>query len=365
MKILLATTDYLPSYGGVANYYANIVSHWPEGQLSVLDNNQKQLVDEKRSFIKWLPAIKTLRAKLKNKEFDHLIVGQILPLGTVAIWLQKFYEFDFSVVIHGMDFTFALKVPRKKKIAKNILLKSKRIICSNTFVAGQVIDFIGKDKSEKVFVVNPGIERADVRPKNEARIAELKKQYDLENKFVILTLARFVKRKGVDQMILALTRLHERWPQLAYVVAGGGPDEEYLKAYAQSAGSNFQDRIKFVSAPNDEDKWQWMHLCDCFAMPARNEDGDFEGFGIVYLEAGLCSKPVIAGKAGGVPDAVEDGVNGFLIEPTDNESMSRAIITLMDNQDVKEKLGQQGKERAENKFPWKDQTEKFYQIITT
>lgn len=364
MKILLATIDYLPSYGGVANYYGNIVSHWPEaGQLTVLDNSQKALLDETRSFIKWWPAIKTLRNKLKNKEFDHLLVGQILPLGTVAVWLQKFYKFEYSVVLHGMDFAYALKVPRKKKMTRKILEGAKNIICSNSYVAEEAGKFLGKNASEKIFVVNPGIEPTVAAPKNDARIAELKKQYDLEGKFVILTLARLVKRKGVDQVILALSRLHEKWPDLVYVVAGAGPDEEYLKNYAQSAGNYFADHIKFVGAPSNEDRWQWFHLCDCFAMPARNDDGDYEGFGIVYLEANLCGKPVIAGRSGGVADAVVNGETGFLVEPTDTSAIAQAITTFIDDSSIKEKLGQQGKDRASTKFLWKDLTNKFYKIL--
>jgi phosphatidylinositol alpha-1,6-mannosyltransferase len=366
MKILLATIDYWPAYGGVANYYGNIASHWPEaGQLQVLDNSQKALVDETRSFIKWWPAIKTLRRKLKDKEFDHLLVGQILPLGTVAIWLKKFYKFEYSVVLHGMDFDFALRVPRKRKLALKILNGAAKIICSNSYLAGEVSKFVGQEAAQKVFVVNPGIEPASMLPRNEQRIAELKKQYELDGKFVILTLARLVKRKGVDQVILALSRLHEKWPDLAYVVAGAGPDEEYLKNYAQAAGNYFAEHIRFIGAPSDDDKWQWFHLCDCFAMPARNDDGDYEGFGIVYLEANLCGKPVIAGQSGGVGDAVVDGENGFLVGPTDTAAISQALMTLMDNPEVGKKLGEQGRARAAAKFLWQDLTLKFYKVINS
>lgn len=364
MKILLATIDYWPAYGGVSAYYGNLISHWPEAeQIEVLDNNQKALVDDARSFVKWWPAVKSLRQKLKSKEFDHLLVGQILPLGTVALWLRKFYKFDYSVVLHGMDFAYALKVPHKKKLARKILNGAKNIICSNSYLAQEVAKFVGKEVAERIYVVNPGIEPQDVKPRNEARITELKKQYGLGGKFVMLTLARLVRRKGVDQVILAMSRLHEQWPNLRYIVAGSGPDEEYLKNYARGAGNYFSGHIKFISAPSDEDKWQWFHLCDCFAMPARNDNGDYEGFGIVYLEANLCGKPVIAGRSGGVGDAVIDGENGFLVEPTDSAAIAQAILTLMDNEKTKEKLGEQGKVRASTKFLWSEQAKKFYKIM--
>jgi len=98
-------------------------------------------------------------------------------------------------------------------------------------------------------------------------------------------------------------------------------------------------------------------------MPSRNIDGDFEGFGIVYLEANLLGKPVIAGDSGGVKDAVINGYNGILVNPEDNKEIKNAILKLSKDEKFREKLGEQGKERVINEFSWEKRTEKIYQII--
>ena len=88
------------------------------------------------------------------------------------------------------------------------------------------------------------------------------------------------------------------------------------------------EHVLLITDATDEEVNAWYELCDMFIMPAREEDGDFEGFGIVYLEANSYSKPVIAGDSGGVRDAVKDGVNGLLVNPESVEEIKNAIIKL-------------------------------------
>jgi phosphatidylinositol alpha-1,6-mannosyltransferase len=364
MRTLLITLEYPPFFGGVANYYGNLVANWPDKDgVVVLGNSEKKLVDERRRYVKWLPAILSVRKLFKANGFDHLLVGQLLPLGIVAYYLQKLYKFDYSVIIHGMDFTYALKTERKKKMTHKILAKSRRIICTNSYTSKLVIDFLGKESESKVFVVNPGVDAKALEPRDEARIVALKSQYGITTEFVLLSMARLVKRKGVDQVILALARLSDRWPNLVYLVAGKGPDEEHLRTYAESLGNNFSNVIKFIGSPNDHDKWQLLHLADAYAMVSREENGDFEGFGITYLEAGLAGKPVIAGASGGVADAVENEVNGLMVAPTDSAEIAAAIELLMDRPDLGKRLGQAGRERALRQFKWQDQAQKFYNVL--
>jgi phosphatidylinositol alpha-1,6-mannosyltransferase len=90
---------------------------------------------------------------------------------------------------------------------------------------------------------------------------------------------------------------------------------------------------------------------------------DFEGFGIVYLEANLCGKPVIAGRSGGVPDAVENNVNGLLVNPESEEEIAQAILKLYESKELRETLGEQGRQRALIKFNWKNQIESFFDFL--
>jgi phosphatidylinositol alpha-1,6-mannosyltransferase len=95
-------------------------------------------------------------------------------------------------------------------------------------------------------------------------------------------------------------------------------------------------------------------MCDVFVMPSRADLGacDVEGFGMVYLEANACGKPVIAGKSGGIADAVLDGETGLLVPPDSPETLADSICRMLTHKEYAERLGQQGRERAIREFGW-------------
>jgi phosphatidylinositol alpha-1,6-mannosyltransferase len=95
-------------------------------------------------------------------------------------------------------------------------------------------------------------------------------------------------------------------------------------------------------------------MCDVFVMPSRADLGacDVEGFGIVYLEANACGKPVIAGKSGGIADAVLDGETGLLVPPDSPETLADSICRVLTHEEYAERLGRQGRERAIREFSW-------------
>lgn len=359
MKVLLATIEYPPFKGGVARYYESVYNYWPENDnIIILNNNDNRLVDDKKLFFNWRPSFKAISDEISNKRIGHVLVGQLLPLGTV-VWLLSFFKkIDYSVFIHGMDIEFAKKKIRKRWLAKRVLKKSKKIICNSRRVAELVVE-LSKKLSEKVIVVNPGI--SERTPKNNDRIKRLREKYQLQDKIILFSVSRLVKRKGFDMVIKSLPQALKEAPNLVYIIAGIGHDEDYLKELAQKKLKPSQ--VIFLGSISEEDKWAWLDLCDIFIMPSRNIKGDVEGFGIVYLEANLAGKPIIAGDSGGVRDVVENEVNGLLVNSEKIESIKNAIIRLAQNKNLRLNLGKAGQEKLINNFKWKDQVEKIYKII--
>ncbi|MFA5359474.1 MAG: glycosyltransferase family 4 protein [Patescibacteria group bacterium] len=352
MKTLLFTLEYPPFHGGVANYYSNLVKYWPKpNEIFVLSNSDNRLINGKFPLLKWLPAFFSLRKKIKQEKIDHILVGQILPLGTVALIYSKFYKIKYSVFLHGMDFSWAVKSPRKKWLTGKILKNADKIICVNSYVADLARQTFSGIK-HKIIVVNPGI---NTNAENNAQqIIQLKEKYHLENKMVLLSVGRLVKRKGFDVVVDCLPKTLEKIPNLIYVMIGDGPE---LKNYQS------KNNVLIINNASDQERDLWYNICDIFIMPSRNINGDFEGFGIVYLEANLAGKPVIAGKSGGISDAVIDGLNGLLVDPLSSDQIISTIIKLAQDQSLRQKLGAQGKARAINDFNWPKQTNKIYNFL--
>lgn len=364
MKTLLFTLEYPPFKGGVANVYENIIKYYPEpDNIFVLHNNGGELINNKLPALKWLPAVWRLFRAVKKNKIDHILVGQILPLGTAAFIISKFIKIKYSVILHGMDFTYAIKTARKKWLTGKILKNAENVICMNSYTAGLAREFL-KEGTEKITVINPGVDKElrISKPRDYELRINLIKKYNLENKIILLSVGRLVKRKGVDMVLKSLPEVLKVASNLVYVIGGAGADEKYLKNINKELQKTGE--IIFLGKISDEEKRGWFNLCDIFIMPSRKIGDDFEGFGIVLLEANMAGKPVIAGDSGGISDAVENGVNGLLVDPNDINDIIYAIVKLAKDKELREKLGKQGKERAEREFGWERQAGKIYRLVT-
>ena len=182
---------------------------------------------------------------------------------------------------------------------------------------------------------------------------EVKRRLGLaEDAPLLLTAARLMERKGVDTVIRALPRVLEVIPATVYLVAGSGADEPRLRALAAQVGVG--GKVKFLGDSSHFELLNYYHACDVFVMPNREIEatGETETFGVVFLEANACGKPVIGGRVGGVLDAVEDGITGLLVDPTDVGAVGQAILRLLTDPCYARQLGENGRRRARQEFSW-------------
>lgn len=370
-SFLLLTMEFPPFNGGVGNYYGNLRDHWPDDGMYVLADGNKRSSPDATTFFRhlsqlpfwprWLPSLYHSYRLLKRKGIDHILAGHILPLGTVARICSRLFGVKYSIFLHGLDLSCALQQKRKRPLAINILKNAHSIICANTYVREILQSVLSEEEMKKATVVNPGI--AHTPPTiSSKKISEMKRIHGLEGKRIIFSLGRLINRKGFDKSLKSLPYIEKESRETVYVLAGSGPAEEELRGMIRRA--RLEDKVIMTGEISEEEKWMWLHLCDLFLMPSRDIDGDFEGFGIVFLEANMAGKPVVAGNEGGVKDAVEEGVNGFLVNPRDEKDISRAVVSLLKNKELREKMGRQGKQRARKKFSWERQARLIHEHLT-
>jgi phosphatidylinositol alpha-1,6-mannosyltransferase len=163
----------------------------------------------------------------------------------------------------------------------------------------------------------------------------------------VLTVAQLKNAyKGHDVLIRAVARVREHVPDVSWIVIGDGPLRRRLEEEARAAG--LDGAAQFLGEVSDEQRDAWLRRADVFAMPSRLPG---EGFGIAYLEASAYGKPVVAGDAGGAPDAVADGISGLLVDPNDPAAVAGALMKLIADPELAQRLGAQGAERARD-FAW-------------
>jgi len=112
------------------------------------------------------------------------------------------------------------------------------------------------------------------------------------------------------------------------------------------------NHVRLVGSLSDTDVAALYQACDVVILPALLSEKDVEGFGIVLIEAAAAGKPAVTTRVGGIPDAVEDGKTGILTEPGDYERMSHGVISLLNDGQTKQVMGEAAMRRAQDKFCW-------------
>ena len=135
-----------------------------------------------------------------------------------------------------------------------------------------------------------------------------------------------------------------------------GPDEENIKSKIELLCKNTINKIYFVEFTNEPEKY--MSAADIFCLPSYRE-----GFGMAALEAGACALPVITSRIYGLIDAVKEDHTGLFHEVRNKPEIKNCIIKLVDNKDLREKLGNQGRERVLKDFEQKYVTNEFVNYI--
>jgi glycosyltransferase involved in cell wall biosynthesis len=154
----------------------------------------------------------------------------------------------------------------------------------------------------------------------------LLKRYGLRTEQrVILTISRLAsaeRYKGYDQVLRALPLVRGYFPDVRYILGGRGPDRPRIEALISELG--LINNVTLAGYVVEHELRAHYNLCDVFAMPSKGE-----GFGIVFLEALGCGKPVLAGNKDGSVDALQAGETGVLVDPDDVAAIAKALIRIL------------------------------------
>jgi len=218
---------------------------------------------------------------------------------------------------------------------------------ANSRNTARLIDETGWHRGS-AHVVYPGVDSVSFHPA--ADRGALRQRFAPNGELVLMSVARLQKRKGHDLVLRALALLMKDTPALKYVVVGDGNERDALVRLAAELGVSgavhFTGEVAASSLPAH------FAACDVFVLPTRVEGYDFEGFGLVFLEAAAAGKPSIGGRNGGVPEAVAEGETGLLVSGHDVEELAGAIRRLASSPELRQRMGEAGRSRAVRDFTW-------------
>ena len=177
----------------------------------------------------------------------------------------------------------------------------------------------------------------------------------------VLCIGNMIERKGFDVLVDAFSQVIRRFPETRLVLAGNGAERERLEG--QIAGLGLTDYVETPGWVPPEQIGELINSASIVVVPSRLP----EGFGLVALQAAQLARPVVATRTGGLPEVVDDGRTGLIVDVNDAAGLADALAFLLSLPETAARMGQEGKRRAQEKFGWEqcvDAYDNLYRELT-
>lgn len=279
----------------------------------------------------WILELTRVEAQVLHIYFGH-VAPQFIPL-------MKAWPHPVVVSFHGADAGIDVSKPRHAAKMKEVLSLAARILCRSESLAADVIQL--GCPPEKVFVQRTSIPLEDWPFQMRERPAD-----DAWN---IVQSCRFIGKKGLDVTVAAFAEVATKFPKATLTLIGDGPLKPELDAQISALG--LTNRVRFPGFIYEDAVKREMAAAHLFLHPSRTTaDGDREGVPNAMLEAMATGLPVVATNHGGIPEAVTDGEGGLLVAENDAPALATAMMRVLTDQTLRERLSAGARLDVEQKF---------------
>jgi phosphatidylinositol alpha-1,6-mannosyltransferase len=285
-----------------------------------------------------------LAAQLARPGIRYVLCGQLLSLGGPLRLLVALRRVPYAVFVHGADLNDYHARPIWGRLARWVIAGADAVIANSRFTAS-LVERLLPGVARRIIVLPMGVDPP--RAVDPAAVEALRRRYALGAGPVLLSVSRLVAMKGHDVVIEALPRLAGRFPGVRYLIAGDGPERARLVGLAKERG--VADRVLFAGIVPAAELPAHYRLATLFVQLSRatSEYDGLEGFGLTFLEAASYGLPSVAGRSGGVPEAVADGESGLLVPPSDAAALAAAVARLLADRAERERMAQAARRWAE------------------
>jgi phosphatidyl-myo-inositol dimannoside synthase len=386
MTHLLVTNDFLPKIGGIQSYLWELWRRLPEGRATVLttpyagDPEVVRAFDARapmpiiRTRQRWLLPTPVLRGQIIDAAqrigATHIVLDPAVPVGALGPSLRR-AGLTYSVVLHGAEVTIPGRLPLSKQVLAKVLCDAAHVFSAGGYPLAEAERCAGR--SLPATVIPPGVDVQRFVPGTQIQRASTRQRLGLPplgGSPLIVTASRHVPRKGIDTLIQAAGQLAPKYPGLTVAIASTGRQTKQLHqmaAVARRASGDALD-VRFLGRIDDETLVALYASADLNATLCRTRwfGLEQEGFGIIFVEAGACGVPSIAGDSGGSGEAVADGVTGALVpRPVDVKATVPVLDRLLANQQLLPGMGQAARHIAETQFDYDQLAETLSHVLLT
>lgn len=376
-KILLISLETPPAVGGIATYVGDLARSLDPTQVILLAPPMKDSKEWDKSqpfavirspflfprffWPRWIRLIPLLRRVIRENKIDIMMVHHTLPVGYGALVMKRWLKTPFLLFSHGTDLLAGTQTPWKKRMTAMVAGGAEQIIFNSESLKRRFLRVI-PEMEAKARVVYPCPDPLFLEPPDQKKNELLRERYALHGKRVLLSVSRLDDGKGFPHLIRMMPALLARVPHLVWLIVGDGPKRVELLKSIQKA--NLQNVVRYIGEIPHRDLKPYYDVSEVFALLTHPDEGREEGLGLVFLEAAAAGKPIVAGKSGGVEEAVLHTETGIIVDIFKGDPpVIEAIAGLFEERVFAERLGRQGRERIKTQFLWQNQIAKLHPWI--
>lgn len=275
-------------------------------------------------------------AKLIELDICHIHSHFASLPSTIAWFAGKIASIPFSFTAHAKDIYV---YDMEQHFHREKLFASKFVITVTNYNKEYICDENPDLDPEKIKVVHNGVNLEDLKPDTEIQ----------REKNLILGVGRLVPKKGFDTLLDACDILKKRGTDFKCLIAGDGTDADLLLARRDHL--DLGDAVEFTGAATQDQIIDLMRKATALCLPCRiAEDGNRDALPTVLLEALACGLPVVSTSISGIPEIIDSGENGILVNPDDPLSLADEMERLLDSEDLRRRFSKSGIIRAREKF---------------
>jgi phosphatidylinositol alpha-1,6-mannosyltransferase len=372
---LVVTNDFPPRPGGIQSYLHALATRLPDQDLVVyapawthatgshpeFDADQPfPVVRHPGGLMLPTPSV-ARRAKeiLRAEQCDTVWFGAAAPLALLTPQLRSAGAERVIASTHGHEVGWSM-LPGARQALRRIGSTTDVVTFVSKYTRSRFAAAFGPRAALEY--LPSGVDTEQFKPDVAAR-KEIRTRYGLGDRPTAVCVSRLWPRKGQDMLIRALPEIRRRVPDAALLLVGGGPYEDRLRTMAQQLG--VAEHVVLTGRVPWEELPAHYVAGDVFAMPCRTHGRglDVEGLGIVYLEASASGLPVVAGRSGGAPETVLDGVTGNVVDGRDVAQLADSVGTLLADPTLAAEMGEAGRRWVSSHWRWEDIARRLARLL--
>ncbi|MFQ5805238.1 MAG: glycosyltransferase family 4 protein [Phycisphaerae bacterium] len=286
----------------------------------------------------------------REHDVDHLHVHFGTSAATVALLASVLGGLPYSLTLHAFDI---FRDDVKRSLLSQKISASRFTITVSEFNRRFLVDNLPGVDAQKIRVNYNGVDLERFQPTADRR-----------DTLSIFGLGRLKEKKGFIHLIRAVRRLHDNGLSVRCRIAGEGPEEPHLRNAIARWG--VESLVELMGPVNEDQVRELMQHSSCFVLPCvQANDGNIDALPTVLLEALASGCPSVSTRLSGVPEIIEDGVSGLLVEPGDDKALAGAIRKVLLNPDLAASLARGGRRRAVERFDIRRNVAVMHQWLRT